>query len=90
MGKKRGRTAYTSKGDRNSTSVANVKLMRKSEAEKIADKAAAWRKGQNPWISMFDPTRQKGRQYYRVRANDYYGNPKHLLPNIYKGRSESE
>ena len=75
MGKKKTRTATTSKGQRRSV-VAGVKEVRqnRSELDKGLIKLSAWRKGKNPWITVPGPGGSK--QYTRIRSNDLWGNPK--------------
>lgn len=89
MGKKRTRTASTSKGERNSISKSTVQLVRrnKSVAEKLLDKTNAWLDGKNPWVTV--PGSASDRLFIRVRANTLYGDPKHARSaNIFRGRGE--
>lgn len=75
MGKKRTRSAQTSKGERRNI-VAGVKEARRdrSEVEKALNKLEAWRKGQNPWITVPGPA--SNARFIRVRANNLWGDPK--------------
>lgn len=75
MGKKRIRKTQTSKGQRRSI-VAGVKEARRgrSEVEKALNKLEAWRKGQNPWITV--PGTASNARFIRVRANNLWGDPK--------------
>lgn len=81
MGKKRTRSAMTSKGERRSA-VAGVKLVRqaRTELEKGLNKVAAWRAGKNPWITIPGPG--PSQLFKRVRANNEWGDPKkvHMAP----------
>jgi hypothetical protein len=44
---------------------------RKSEADKLLDKQAAWLKGGNPWITIENPNKEDtSRRFIRVRMND--------------------
>ena len=82
MGKKRTRTNLVSKGDRRSI-VAGVKEVRRgrSEGEKAYNKLKAWKRGQNPWITIAGPSSDKS--FIRVRANTVYGDPKRVSYGIY-------
>lgn len=82
MGKKRTRKTVTSKGQRRNI-VAGVKEVRqeKSEGEKSYNKLKAWRKGQNPWITVAGP--QSNKRFIKVRANTLYGDPKKASYGIY-------
>lgn len=75
MGKKRTRKTVVSKGERRS--IANgVKEARqgRSEVEKALNKLNAWKKGQNPWITV--PGTQSNMRFVKVRANTLWGDPK--------------
>jgi hypothetical protein len=82
MGKKRTRTNVVSKGQRRSI-VAGVKEVRqgRSEGEKAYNKLKAWKKGQNPWITVVGPSSDK--RFIKVRANVVYGDPKRASYGIY-------
>jgi hypothetical protein len=88
MGKKRIRKTVTSKGQRRSI-VAGVKEVRRdrSPVEKALNKLMAWKKGQNPWITV--PGTQTNMQFIRKRANDVWGDPRHVA-NIYRGKGSDE
>ena len=75
MGKKRTRKTVVSKGLRRSI-VAGVKEVRqgRSEGDIAANKYKAWRKGQNPWVTV--PGTQTNKRFVRVRANTVWGDPK--------------
>lgn len=86
MGKKRTRSSITSKGERRSI-VAGVKEVRRgrSEFEKANNKLQAWKKGQNPWITVPGPS--SNMRFVRVRANTAWGDPRRTA-NIYKGKQD--
>jgi hypothetical protein len=88
MGKKRIRKTVTSKGQRRSI-VAGVKEVRRdrSPVEKALNKLEAWKKGQNPWITV--PGTQSNMQFIRKRANDVWGDPRNVA-NIYRGKGSDE
>ena len=88
MGKKRIRKTVTSKGQRRSV-VAGVKEVRRdrSPIEKALNKLEAWKKGQNPWITV--PGTQSNMRFVRKRANEVYGDPRHVA-NIYRGKGSDE
>ncbi len=46
----------------------------RSEGEKLMTILDAWRKEQNPWLII--PGTSKRESRVRVRANEYWGNPK--------------
>ena len=87
MGKKRTRTATTSKGERRSI-VNGVKEVRRARSpyDKIMDKLKAWKKGQNPWITIAGTSSDK--RFIRVRANAYYGDPKKVSHGIFNGAKD--
>lgn len=82
MGKKKTRTAMSSKGERRNI-VAGVKEVRqgRSEAQKAINKLEAWRNGKNPWITVPGP--QSNMRFIKVRANNLYGDPRYARANIY-------
>ena len=88
MGKKRSRTKYVSKGERNSIGRWAVNAVRRgrSGAEKAINKIDAWRAGKNPWITVPGPSSKM--RFVRVRANQLYGNPKTARANIYGNKGE--
>lgn len=88
MGKKRTRSKQTSKGERRSI-VAGVREVRRDKPplEKEMNKLNAWKKGQNPWITV--PGTQSNMRFVRVRANNYWGDPRHVA-NIYRGKGSDE
>jgi hypothetical protein len=89
MGKKVKRKTYVSKGQRRS--VANgVKEARRErpEFEKALNKLEAWRKGQNPWITVPGPA--SNRRFVRVRANNLWGDPKKISAGIFGKASADE
>lgn len=88
MGKKRTRSATTSKGERRSISAAVCKLVRQSrtEVDKSLFKLAAWRAGKNPWITVPGPSKKES--FVRVRANSLWGDPRYAMANIFKNRGD--
>ena len=82
MGKKRTRKTVTSKGQRRNI-VAGVKEVRRERSEGVTadNKLKAWRKGQNPWITV--PGTQTNMRFIKVRANAVWGNPKNRSTGIY-------
>lgn len=87
MGKKRTRSAKTSKGERRSI-VAGVKEVRqgRSTIEKAMNKLIAWKKGQNPWVTVPDTGGKD--QFVKVRANTVYGDPKKSSANLFGGKAD--
>jgi hypothetical protein len=87
MGKKKTRSSMTSKGDRRSV-VAGVKEVRQSRdpCQIALNKLKAWRKGQNPWITVPGPSPNKS--FVRVRANVLYGDPKKVRSGVSGGKDE--
>lgn len=88
MGKKRIRKTQVSKGQRRSV-VNGVKEVRQSRTplEKAMNKLAAWKKGQNPWITV--PGTEKKAPWIKKRANEVYGDPRYVA-NIYRGKNVDE
>lgn len=87
MGKKRTRSAVTSKGERHSVSRSTIRLVRqgRSELEKAQYKLDAWRAGKNPWLTVPGPS--SNMRFIRVRANSYWGDPRRTF-NMSKGNTE--
>jgi hypothetical protein len=87
MGKKRTRSAKTSKGERRSI-VAGVKEVRqgRSTIKKAMNKLIAWKKGQNPWVTV--PLAGSKDQFIRVRANTVYGDHKKSGANLFGGKAD--
>lgn len=72
-GKSSSGKTYTSKGAHRNVSASTLRLMRssRSEAEKLANKQAAWLKGGNPWVTIANPNReQTNKPFIKVRMND--------------------
>lgn len=84
MGKKKHRAAKTSKGQRPSINSGLITAISKdvSFLDKSLNKLAAWKKGQNPWITV--PTTEKNRPFVKIKANVLLGNPKEATYNIYR------
>lgn len=82
MGKKRARKTKTSKGERRSI-VAGVKEARadRSAWDKSMDILAAWKKGQNPWVTVPGPG--SNQLMIRVKSNKVWGDPKKIAQGIY-------
>lgn len=76
MGKKKLRKKITSKGIHSSMNAALINAVRadKDPHTKLLNKIMAWSKGQNPWITIANPSKeQTNKRYIRVRANEYFG-----------------
>jgi 2'-5' RNA ligase len=88
MGKKKIRKTQVSKGQRRSI-VAGVKEVRaeKSPFEKTMNKIKAWKKGQNPWVTVPGPNTNM--PFVKKRANEVWGDPRHVA-NIYRGKTADE
>lgn len=88
MGKKRTRKSITSKGQRRNI-VAGVKEVRQSvsEVDKALNKLEAWRKGQNPWITV--PGTASNKPFVKVRANNLYGDYKRTNANLFGGKVDA-
>ncbi len=88
MGKKKIRKTQVSKGQRRSI-VAGVKEVRaeKSPLEKTMNKIKAWKKGQNPWVTVPGPNTNM--PFVKKRANEAWGDPRHVA-NIYRGKTADE
>ena len=70
-GKKSKGKNYTSKEGRNSVSRPLVKAVRSDRAplEVMLNKLSAWKKGQNPWITVTNPNSlETNRIFIKVRA----------------------
>lgn len=79
MGKKRSRKSYKSKGINSTIRHGTIQLVRsyRTKLEKLEFLSIAWKKFQNPWITIENPDKSAtNRKFIRVRANDYWGNPK--------------
>lgn len=87
MGKKRTRSATTSKGERRSV-VAGVKEVRRDNTlgKRALNALAAWKAGKNPWITVPGPSTKES--FVRVKANNLYGDPRYATANIYKNRGD--
>lgn len=75
MGKKRLRKKLVSSGKRSLVSGALVTATNAARDvhDKFLNKLDAWKKGQNPWITIENPTKATNRKFIRVRAEDYFG-----------------
>lgn len=76
MGKKRSRSGYTSKGQRDNIARDDVKAVRRETGNltKEYNKIKAWCKGKNPWITIPGPG--KSQPYIRVKAVTLWGDPR--------------
>lgn len=76
MGKKRYRSGYTSKGQRSNVSKSTLQLVSRGRdgIEKAMNKLEAWRRGQDPWITVTGPS--SNMRFVRVRASSIWGDPK--------------
>jgi hypothetical protein len=74
MGKKRTRKKYVSKGIHSSMASGMRQALRAARTPlfTLENKIAAWRRGQNPWVTV--ATSAKNKPFVRVRANEYWGN----------------
>ena len=91
MGKKKTRKAYTSRGIHSNVSNSTLALVRQSVSaiDKAMNKMKAWRAGKNPWITVESKEQKSNRQFYKVRANELYGNPKTSSSyGIYRSKDE--
>ena len=90
MGKKVKRKTYVSKGQRDSVSRGTVTAVRRdrSEFDKALNKLAAWKKGQNPWITVPGTTAKE--RFVRVRANSLWGDPKKIAQGLFGKGSDDE
>lgn len=73
MGKKKKSNGknYTSKGERNSVSKSLVRAVRsdRTPLEVMLNKVSAWKKGQNPWITIPNPnSSETNLRFIKVRA----------------------
>jgi hypothetical protein len=80
-GKKK-RAKYTSQGKINrSSGIFQAIAAGKSELDKLNDKRVAWEKGQNPWLTIENPSKNEtNRPFIRVRADNLWGDPKNSKP----------
>lgn len=77
MAKKKSRAKYVSKGERQSVSKATMRLMKTEVIDDHLNKVHSWSRGENPWITIDNPNTAETRaRKIRVRANDYFGDPK--------------
>ncbi|PHS22085.1 MAG: hypothetical protein COA84_12960 [Robiginitomaculum sp.] len=68
-----------SQGIHSNVSASTRKLMRDgvSDGAKWLNKMTAYRKGQNPWITIDNPNKEEtNKRRIRVKSNDLYGRPK--------------
>ena len=87
MGKKKLRKNVVSKGQRPNTSSTVLKMVRRGTdaIDKHLKIVKAWRQGKNPWVAVHNTNRQEtAKKIVRVHANDLWGNPKFLSPNLFR------
>lgn len=70
MATKKKRAHKVSKGERRSVVTSVVR----SFVDRQLDLLSAWKKGQNPWLTVETP--EKNRPFVRVRANKHWGDPR--------------
>lgn len=90
MGKKRIRKNYRSAGVHSNVSKSTLRLAREnvSPFDKALNKIRAWRAGKNPWVTIENRERKSNRNFYKVRANELWGNPKTATYGIFRGKDE--
>lgn len=81
MGKgKSSGNGYSSKGERKNVAAKTLSAIRaeRYDGDKMLDLQRAWKKGQNPWITIENPNKeQTNKKFIRVRMNDTsLGHPK--------------
>jgi hypothetical protein len=88
MGKKKTRKTYKSAGMHSNVAKSTLRLAREgvSSMEKELNKVKAWREGKNPWITVENNQRGTNKPFYKVRANELYGNPKTATYSIFRGK----
>jgi hypothetical protein len=78
MAKKKQRAHQVSKGEHSSVARWKVNAARRerSPMERLLYKQRAWKKGQNPWLTIANPNdKETNKRFIRVRANSHWGNP---------------
>jgi hypothetical protein len=73
------RKQYTSKGQGVCVSKETRKAMKRARTplDILIIKQNAYLAGKNPWITVENPNKnERNKKFIRVRANDYWGNPK--------------
>ena len=80
MGKKRSRIKKVSAGVHSNVSARTLRMLRQNRTpgERLAFKLAAWRRGQNPWMSVDTGAVGSNVRFKRVRMNEIYGDPKKM------------
>lgn len=69
---------YKSKGERNNVSRSITKIVRREldPCIKLNYVVTAWRKGQNPWLTVPNPnSNEKNKIFIKVKSNIAWGNP---------------
>ena len=79
MGKKVLRKKYTSKGIVGGATAGVKAAVRAARIpfENELNKIRAWKKGQNPWLTIpsISNAVKNNKPYTRIKANDYWGRP---------------
>lgn len=73
------RQKYTSKGQGVSVNKKTLNAMKRARTpiEVLLMKQKAYFEGKNPWLTVDNPNKNEtNKKMIRVRANDYWGNPK--------------
>jgi hypothetical protein len=88
MGKKKVRKTYKSSGMHSNVAKSTLRLAREGVPliERELNKVEAWLQGKNPWITVENNQRGTNRPFYKVRANELYGNPKNATYSIFRGK----
>jgi hypothetical protein len=80
MSGKSKRKGYQSKGIIGGWTPGILSSMRNARGlqDKALNKIKAWRAGQNPWLTVETTSKdpKDNKKFYRVKANEYWGNPK--------------
>lgn len=78
MAKKKKRQKYVSRGTGDGIDSGICKTIRRERdyTVELGHKMAAWLKNRNPWLTVESDGGRTDQRYRRVRANEYWGNPK--------------
>jgi hypothetical protein len=69
------RKKTTSKGSMNSVAVKTSDT--RTYIDDINNKLVAWKKMQNPWLTIENPNpKETNKRFIKVQANQYWGNPR--------------
>lgn len=86
MAKKSSGKTYVSKGIHSNVTSSTLSAIRKERhsSEKLINIQNAWLKGQNPWVTIDNPSKeQTNKRFIRVRANELWGHPKERLKKMF-------